>query len=149
MVTLPPNPALTGFIKPGLDTPFHIDFSWFEKQGLDINVELLSHLCAEHRNAYHGQSLAEKIDWIDWMTGEVKQVEGLHYIISRHCSKQPGYVREASTLVASVFRVFLSNSNQPQTPRQLAPLVNYPETQILRVLSGRLVSKGLRPVLPD
>ncbi len=149
MVTLPPNPALTGFIKPGLDTPFHIDFSWFEKQGLDINVELLSHLCAEHRNAYHGQSLAEKIDWIDWMTGEVKQVEGLNYIISRHCSKQPGYVREASTLVASVFRVFLSNSNQPQTPRQLAPLVNYPEAQILRVLSGRLVSKGLRPVLPD
>jgi len=149
MVTLPPNPALTGFIKPTLDTPFHIDFVWFEKQGLDVNVELLSHLCAEHRAAYQGQSLAEKIDWIDWTTGEVKQVEGLHYIINRHCSRQPGYVREASTMVASVFRVFLSNDNQPQTPRQLAALVNYPDAQILRVLSGRLVSKGLRPVFPE
>ena len=147
MVTLPPNPVLTGFIKPTLDTPFHIDFSWWQKQGLDLNVELLSHLCAEHRAAYSGQALNEKIDWVDWTTGEVKQVEGLHYIIGRHCSKQPGYVREASTLLAAVFRVFLLNGNQPQTPRQLATQVSYPEAQILRVLSGRQVSKGLRPVL--
>lgn len=149
MVTLPPNPALTGFIKPTLDTPFHIDFSWWEKQRLDLNVELLSHLCPEHQTAYQGRALNEKIDWIDWATGEVKPVEGLQYIISRHCSLQPDYIRGASTLIEAVFRVFLSNNNQPQTPRQLAALVNYPETQILRVLSGRPVSKGLRPVLPE
>lgn len=148
MVTLPPNPVLTGFIKPTLDTPFHIDFLWWQKQGLDFNVELLSHLCAEHRAAYSGQALNEKIDWIDWTTGEVKQVEGLHYVISRHCSKQPGYVRETSTLLAAVFRVFLTNENQPQTARQLALQVSYPDTQILRVLAGRQVNKGLRPVFP-
>lgn len=149
MVTLPPNPALTGFIKPTLDTPFHIDLGWFQRQGLDFNVELLAHLCAEHRAAYHGQPLNEKIDWIDWATGEIRQVDGLRHVIIRHCSKQPGYIREGSTLISAVFRVFLSNDNQPQTPRQLAALVHYPETQILKVLSGHSVNKGLRPVLPD
>ncbi|MBN1262365.1 MAG: hypothetical protein JXB35_16920 [Anaerolineae bacterium] len=147
MATLPPNPTLTRFIKPTLDTPFHIDYEWWHCEGLDLNVELLSHLCPEHRIAFSGQPLGEKIDWIDWTTGEVKRVEGLQYLVSTHCSKQPGFISQAPTLIESIFRVFLNNGNQPQTPAQLAQLVGYPEDQILRMLSGRWVRKGLRPVL--
>ncbi|MGC9356245.1 MAG: hypothetical protein ACP5GX_00160 [Anaerolineae bacterium] len=147
MATLPPDPVLTQFIKPTLDTPFHIDDGWWERKGLDRNIELLSHLCVEHRATYSGgQWLGETIDWVDWATGEVRQVEGLQYIISTHCSKQPGYVEQAPTLVEAIFRVFLSNGNEPLTPRQLAVLVGYPPKQILRILSGRQVKKGLRPV---
>jgi len=149
MATLPPDPALVGFIKPTLDTPFHIDVVWWEKKGLDFNVELLSHLCAEHREAYGGRLPMDKIDWIDKLTGEVQQVDGLQYIIQMHCSKQPDYFTQATTLVEAVFRVFLGNGNEPLTPRQLSPLVGYPAKQVLRVLSARQVRKGLRPVLPD
>jgi len=149
MATLPANPKLTRFIKPTVDTLFHIDYLWWEKKGLDINVELLSHLCAEHREAYHGKRVGEQIDWIDWNTGEVKKVDGLQHIINTHCSKQPNYVSRASTLIEAVFRVFLSNSNEPLTPQQLSMRVGYQPKEILRVLSGRRVQKGLRPVLED
>ncbi len=59
MVTLPPDLALAQFIKPTLDTLFHIDYSWWEQQGLDLNVKLVSHLCPEHRNAYAGQPVGD------------------------------------------------------------------------------------------
>ncbi len=149
MVVLPSAPPLTRFIKPTLDTPFHIDYEWWARQELDLNIELLSHLCPEHRAAYSGQPLTNKIDWVDWITGEVKQVEGLQYIIAKHCSKEPGYIKQASTLVEAVFRVFLSSSNKPHTPRELALRLNYDPDQVLRVLSGRNVGKGIRPILPD
>jgi len=147
MVTLPPNPALTQFIKPTLDTPFHIDYEWWEASGLDLNVKLMSHLCMEHREAFEGQTVGDKIDWIDWATGEVQPVDGLRYVITTHCSRQPGYVVQAPTLIEAIFRAFLANANQPLTPRALAPLVGHRPEQILRVLSGHTVRLGIRPML--
>lgn len=147
MAILPPDPALTHFIKPNLDTPFHIDYTWWERQGLDLNVKLLSHLCPEHREAYSGQQVGDKIDWIDWDTGEVRPVDGLQYVITTHCSKQTGYIVQAPTLIEAIFRAFLSNANQPLTPRALAPLVGHRPEQILRVLSGRRVQLGIRPMI--
>jgi len=147
MVTLPPDPALTGFIKPNLETPFHIDYDWWEQQGLDLNVKLVSHLCPEHRDAYVGQPVGDKIDWLDWETGEVRPVDGLQYIITTHCSKEPGYVLQAPTILEAVFRAFLSASNQPMSSRALASLIGQRPEQVLRVLAGRRVRLGLRPLL--
>ncbi len=147
MPTLPPVPALARFIKPTLDTPFHIDYNWWAEQGLDLNVQLLQHLSPELREVYTGQRLGDKIDLIDWDTGEVRQVEGLQYLIATRCSKDPGYVKQAPTLLEAIFRVFLGNGNHPLTPRALAPLVGHPSEQVLRVLSGSIVRKGLRPVI--
>jgi hypothetical protein len=149
MATLPADLKLTRFIKPTVDTPFHIDYMWWDKRDLDINIELLSHLCAEHKEAYRGKRVGEQIDWIDWQTGEVQQVDGLQYVINTHCSKQPNYISQASTLVEAVFRVFLSNSNEPLTPQQLSMRVGYQPKEILRVFSGRRAQKGIRPVLED
>ncbi|MBN1249032.1 MAG: hypothetical protein JXC32_15335 [Anaerolineae bacterium] len=148
MVTLPPDPALARFIKPTLDTLFHIDYDWWERKHLDLNVKLKSHLCPEHRDAFAGQPVSDKIDWVDWDTGEVHQVDGLQYIITTHCSKQSGYVLQAPTLLEAIFRAFLSQANQPMSPRQLAPLVGHQPRDVLRVLAGRTVRLGLRPVLP-
>ncbi len=149
MATLPPNPALAQFIKPTVDTPFHIDFEWWVRKGLDFNVELLAHLCLEHREAYAGQKVQGKIDWVDWQTGAVRQVDGLQYIITTHCSQEPGYISQAPTLTEAIFRVFLSNGNQPLSCNQLASLVGQLPEQILRVLASRRGRKGIRPVLPD
>jgi len=147
MPTLPPVPALARFIKPTLDTPFHIDYNWWAEQGLDLNVQLLQHLSPELREVYTGQRLGDKIDLIDWDTGEVRQVEGLQYLIETRCSKEPGYIMQAPTLLEAIFRAFLSSGNRPLTPRALAPLVGHTSEQVLRVLSGRTVRKGLRPVI--
>lgn len=146
MVGIPAVPALAHFIKPTEDTPFHIDYEWWEKQGLDLNVQLMAHLPAELREVYAGQRPGGKIDLIDWETGAVQQVDGLQYIIATRCGQDPNYVRQAPTLVEAVFRVFLSNSNRPLSARKLAPLVGQPAERILQVLSGRLVRQGLRPV---
>ena len=147
MPTLPPVPALARFIKPTLDTPFHIDYNWWTEQGLDLNVLLLQHLSPELREVYTGQRLGDKIDLIDWETGEVQQVEGLQYLIATRCSKDPDYITQAPTVLEAIFRVFLSNGNHPLTPRALAPLVRHTSEQVLRVLSGATVRKGLRPVI--
>jgi hypothetical protein len=147
MSTFPPVPALARFVKPTLDTPFHIDYSWWDEQGLDFNIQLLQHLSPELREVYTGQRIGEKIDLIDWDTGEVRQVEGLQYLITTRCSKEPGYILRAPTLLEAIFRAFLSNGNHPLSPRALAPLVGHPSEQVLRVLSGATVRKGLRPVI--
>jgi hypothetical protein len=146
MGKLPPNPALARLVKPTLDTPFHIDYGWWEKQDLDINVQMIEHLPPDMREAYANQPLEEKIDLIDWETGEVQRVEGLRYVIAKQCQEDPGYIMQAPTLVEAIFRTFLSNGNRPLTPRSLAPLVGRRPERILRVLAGRRVRKGLRPV---
>ncbi|MBN1873887.1 MAG: hypothetical protein JXA33_06625 [Anaerolineae bacterium] len=146
MTALAPDPGISRFIRPTVDTPFHIDYGWWEKQGLDLNIQLTTHLCPEHRNAYAGQRV-EMIDWVDPDTCEVKQIDGLQYIITTHCSRQPGYVMGAPTILEAIFRVFLSNGNQPLSPRKISPLVGQPGDRILNLLSGRKVHKGLRPVL--
>ncbi len=146
MSTLPPSPAVSRLVKPTLDTPFHIDYTWWDKQDMDLNVKLRSHLCPEHRAIYANLDAHETIDWIEWSTGKVYPVEGLRYIITTHCSKQPHYIKAAATLVEMIFRAFLSNDNHPMTPRELSALVDRSPEQILRVLSGRQVRNGLRPV---
>jgi hypothetical protein len=133
-------------IKPTLDTPFHIDHNWWEGAKQDFRVELRSHLCTEHREIYAGNFDTEVIDWVDDQTGEVRQVDGLQYVIREHCSHQPGYFGDEVSLIDSVFRVFLTNSNRPLTCRELSDAVGRPAELILRTLSGRRIYKGLRPM---
>ncbi len=94
-----------------------------------------------------GKTMEDQIDWIDWDTGEVTRVDGLQYVITTHCSKQPGYLLQAPTLVEAIFRAFLANANQPLSARKLAPMVGHQPDQVLRLLSSRTVRLGLRPVL--
>lgn len=133
-------------VRPTLDTPFHIDFDWWERKGLDIGVELRSHLCKEHRQAFGREFAAEeKIDWVDQRTGEVRRVNGLQHVLHIHCSKQPDYITDSLPLVDAVFRVFLARGNQPLTAKELGSITGrYPE-RILRTLGGLRVYKGIRP----
>lgn len=139
--------SLASLVKPTVDTPFHIDYGWWERESLDIGVELRAHLCEEHREAF-GQEFdaEEKIDWVDEQTGEVRRVNGLQHILHVHCSKQPGYISDTLPLVDAVFRVFLARGNKPLTPRELGSIIDCFSERILGVLSGRRIYKGLRPV---
>ena len=142
-----PTRPTSHLVKPTPDTRFHIDYTWWERQGRELRVYLHSHLCPEHREIFEGQSLTEEIDWVDPKTAEVTRVDGLQHTLRTHCSQQPDYITQHTALVDAVFRVFLANGNQPLTPLELAAQIGRPAGVILRTLSGPPVYKGIRPYL--
>jgi len=146
MKKIPVPSSLPTLVKPTLDTPFHIDYGWWERKGLYINAELRTHLCQEHREIFSTHFDIEIIDWIDEKTGEVKQVDGLQHVLQVHCSKQPGYINEHLSLIDATTRVFLANGNTLLTCRELGSIIGHPAEKILRTLTGQQIYKGIRPV---
>ena len=137
----------TRLVKPTLNTPFHIDYNWWERESRELRVYLQSHLCEEHRARFESITETGPIDWIDPDTAEVQQVDGLQHALRAHCSQQPDYLGAHTSLVDAVFRVFLANGNAPLTAGQLAERVGKPNqaATILKTLAGARVYKGLRP----
>ena len=133
-------------IRPTLQTPFHIDFDWWQKSERDWHVYLRSLVCAEHQEIFAGVQEGEMIDWIDPVTAEVKPVDGIQHTLMSHCARRPEFVTEQTAMVEAVFRLFLTNENVPMTAEELGSLLNRPPQTILRTLSGPRVYKGLRPL---
>ena len=134
-------------IKPGLTTPFKIEFDWWKKHDRDWRVFLRGFLCEEHQSLFENLDNDEVIDWVDPKTAEVTQVDGLLHILITHCAKQEGFLNSKMALVDSVFRVLLANGNRPMTVEELGETLNRPPATILRTLSGLRVYKGIRPIL--
>jgi len=133
-------------VKPDLTTPFKIDFDWWKKHDRDYRVYLRSFLCDEHQEVFESLNNDETIDWVDPQTAEVTQVDGLQHVLITHCAKQENFLNNRMALVDSVFRIFLSNGNEPLTPEELGDALNRPASTILRTLSGIRVYKGIRPI---
>jgi hypothetical protein len=131
--------------RPTLDTPFHIDYEWWEREARDLRVYLRSYLCPEHRAVFESHLDTEQVDWIDEDTAEVTRVDGLQHTLRGHCSLQSGYITPSTSLIDAVFRVFLANTNKPLTPVELGARIRRDPALILRTLSGHRVYKGLRP----
>jgi hypothetical protein len=131
-------------VKPTLDTPFHIDFGWWENQGRNWKVFLRDHLCPEHQAAFSETQEDAMIDWVDPATAEVTVVDGIQQALISHCSKEPGFF-SGKAVVDSIFLVFLTNTNKPMTPKELEILTGYPAQRILLTIGGITVQKGIRP----
>ena len=135
--------------KPTLQTKFHIDFNWWTQSDQDWKVYLRNLLCPEHQQTFASFQGDISLDWVDPETAEVLRVDGLQNILIVHCAKQPGFITEYTAMVDALFRIFLSNGNEPLSPMQLGERLGRPPTTILNLLSGRQVYRGIRPVLPD
>ncbi|MCL4528464.1 MAG: hypothetical protein M1282_03525 [Chloroflexi bacterium] len=133
-------------LKPGIQTPFHIDFAWWEQNDRDWHVYLRSLLCPEHQQALADLQEGAMIDWVDPQTAEVKPVDGIQHALMSHCALQPDFVTEHTTVVEAVFRNFLVSGNQPMSAADLSKKLNRPAETILRTLTGPRVYRGLRPV---
>jgi hypothetical protein len=135
------------WIKPNLETQFHIDFDWWEREGRDLRVYLQSHLCPECKAIYANHRGTKEVDWIDPDTAEVTRVDALWQSLRTHCSQMPGFITENTPLLDAIFRVFLANGNSPLSPIELQAILgrSSPET-ILRTLTGRTVYNGIKPV---
>lgn len=140
-----PDSKIFSVVKPTLNTPFHIDFEWWQQHDNNWRIFLHSCLCEEHQAAYSDLDQNSFMDWIDPLTAEVKPIDSLQNILVNHCAKQPGFVTTNTTLVDAVFRIFLANGNTPMTPVQLAQHTGKSAETILRTLSGPTVYKGIRP----
>jgi hypothetical protein len=134
-------------VKPTLQTRYHIDFDWWSQSDRDWRVYLLSLLCTEHQAAFATYHQDEKVDWVDPETAEVQQVDGVQHILISHCAQQEDFITDKTTLVDAVFRLFLSNGNEPMSAAELGERLKRPPITILKTLSGGRVYRGLRPCM--
>jgi hypothetical protein len=131
--------------KPTLDTKFHIDYSWWERSSDDLRMYLLSHLLPDQRERLSQSDEDRTVDYIDPETGEVLQLDELGLAI-QIAAEDPNFINPHTSLVDSIFRVFLANGNLALSPRELADRTGRSATTILKTLSGSQIYKGIRPV---
>lgn len=132
--------------KPTLDTQFHIDFDWWEKNNRQLRVYLHQNLCPQCRELYPSHRGSKEVDWIDPDTAEVHPVDGLWQSLRTHCSLETDYITAETPLTNAVFRVFLANGNRPLTAVELSARIGRPADRILQAIGHHQVYDGIRPV---
>ncbi|OGO05697.1 MAG: hypothetical protein A2Y73_01530 [Chloroflexi bacterium RBG_13_56_8] len=134
--------------RPTVDTKFHIDMDWWEKNNRDIHVYIWEVLCEECRAGYEDYQVPAEVDWVDGETGEVSRVDGLWHCLRACCSLKADYISPATPVVDAVFRTFLANGNKPLSGNELYELLDRrPPATLLRILTGGSVYMGIRPVI--
>jgi hypothetical protein len=136
-------------LRPTLDTKFHIDYGWWDREKRDLEVYLRSHLCPTHQETFANLDASALVDNVDPDTGEVTRVPGIQNILITHCAQQPDYITRQTTLVNAVFRIFLANGNAPLTAREIGERLGRPPNLVLRTFSSPRVYKGIRPFIED
>ena len=136
---------MSKWIKPTVDTKYHIDFDWWEERGRNFRVHLQSHLCPECQTRYKDYQEADLVDWIDEDTADVTQVDGLWHSLRTCCSLKTEYIAEHTPLTTAVFRVFLANGNVPLSSLELQERLRRPADTILRTIGGFQVYSGIKP----
>lgn len=134
-------------LRPTENTPFHIDYSWFEKNGQDVNVLIYKCLTPEQQERLAGLPIDEAFDFVDEATGEVRRVTRAMQMIRTERADDATFISARLPVAESVFRVFLLNDNQPLTPVELAARIGRKPSEILAQLGGRAVYNGIRPIM--
>jgi hypothetical protein len=132
-------------IKPTIQTPYHIDFAWWQKTDNSWRVAMESLLCAEHQHIFADLPEGQMVDWIDSETAEVQPMDGIQHILISHCARQQEFLNEHTALVEAVFRLLLANENKPMSAEELSRRLNRPAEVILKTIAGPRVYRGLRP----
>jgi hypothetical protein len=137
------------FLRPTLDTKFHIEYNWWDRADRDLEIYLRSHLCTEHQETFAELDASALVDNVDPETAEVTRVPGIQNVLITHCAQQPDYITRQTSLVNAVFRIFLANGNTPLTAREIAERLGRQPNMVLRTFSSPRVYKGIRPFIED
>jgi hypothetical protein len=134
-------------LRPTINTLFHIDWSWFERNGLDVQSLIRNQLSPNLLRKFADGQSPEEVDYIDPTTGEVFRLDSLRETILAESRWEPDFINNSLPLMQGVFRVFLAENNRPLSPVDLAHHLGRrdPET-ILRVLTASGVQNGVVPV---
>jgi len=134
------------YVKPTLDTKFHINFAWWAKQDNKFKVQLRGQACPECLADYEDAE-SQNFDWIDPESGEVFQIDLLWHLIYKHCGQNPDFIEETMALTTAIFRAFIANNNSPLTVDEIHEIVKQKSPSlILRTVGGHKVYQGIRPV---
>jgi hypothetical protein len=143
---MPDDKIKFSLVKPTVDTPFHIDFDWWQETDSNWRIFLFGFLCEKHQEFFSDKSDSFKIDAVDPETAEVLSVDGFLHTLMNHCAKMEDFIPDNLPLIGRIFRIFLANGNKPLTPQQLSEVVNKPAQTILVTIGGYQVYKGIRPI---
>jgi len=143
---MPDDKKKFSLVKPTVNTPFHIDFDWWQETDSNWRIFLLGFLCKKHQDFFSDKSDSLKIDAVDPETAEVHPVDGFLHTLMNHCAKMEDFIPDNLPLIGRIFRIFLANGNEPLTPQQLSEMVNKPARTILVTIGGYQVYKGIRPI---
>ncbi len=129
-----------------VNTKFHIDFSWWEKQHKEIRILMKDLLCPQCREAVGSFSEMRMVDALDPETAEVTKVDAVWEAIRVCCSSKPDYITPDTPLLESIFRTFLANGNKPLSVLELHErLDKKPPETILRMLTKGQIYLGIKP----
>ena len=134
-------------VKPSINTHYHVDFEWWQKNENDWHVHMASLLCPEHAKMFANLEGGELIDFVDPETAEVRPMDGIQQSILSHCALEPDFVNSHTALVEAIFRTFLANGNSPLSSQQLSERLGRPANTILITLSGARIYRGIRPIV--
>ncbi len=137
----------TVFVRPTLDTKFHIDYDWWDKSDLDLKTYLLTRLPIDEE--VPAEADTDEVDLVDPETGEVYRVDGFQYIVQTYFSQLPEDFATRTSLVDAVFCVLLANANIPMTAQEIADRVHRPVNTILKTVGGPKIYQGIRPLLDE
>jgi hypothetical protein len=140
-----PDGKRYSLVKPDLNTPFHIDFEWWQEHDNNWRVYLQNCLCVDHQAAYINDDKNIWLDWVDPQTAEIKPIDGIQHLLITHCAKQPGFITNNTALVDSVFRTLLANGNNPLTVIEISNKIGKSADIILRTLASGTIYRGIKP----
>ncbi|MBM3130123.1 MAG: hypothetical protein FJ009_16050 [Chloroflexi bacterium] len=133
-------------IRPDIKTLFHIDPTWFEKNGRDLREEMHAALCDECRALYPTPDDARVVDRVHPLTAQVTRVDALWECLADHCARRPEFITPATPLTTAIFRALLANGNTPLSSEQLHKRIRKSNPAgILRVLLGTEIENGVMP----
>lgn len=136
------------FIKPTVNTLYHIDFEWWKKSELNWRVMLMAYLSSEDQQMFEKlEDQDRKYDIIDAETAEVKSVDALQHLLISKYAHRDGFIGETTSLVEAVFRLFLVNGNLPMSAGEIGERLNRPPALVLQMLSGKRVYQGIKPYI--
>ncbi|MBA3530626.1 MAG: hypothetical protein H0T73_01710 [Ardenticatenales bacterium] len=134
-------------IRPTLETPFHIDWAWFDRNHLNAESFVRGQLCYSCHQRFEKGLAVEEVDHIDPETGEVIRMDSLRESILAHCQMQPDYLAPDVPVMQAILRVFLANNNQPLTAVGLSQRLRRSDAEtLLRLLTASGVQNGVVPV---
>jgi hypothetical protein len=132
--------------RPDTKTLFHIDPTWFEKNGRDLRAEMHAALCDECRALYPTPTEVRLVDRVHPQTAQVARLDALWECLADHCAHQSQFIAPTTPLITAIFRALLANGNNPMSPEQLHKSVRKSNPpSILRVLLGAEIENGVVP----
>lgn len=127
-----------------VNTPFHINFGWWEEQGRNLGRFLAEILGQPDADLQPGTPL----DFIDPNTAEVHELDPLWVEVLTSKAFKPDYITASTPLTSAVLRALVENLNRPMTSVELHRRINRSNPQtILRVLRTARTEYGIVPVV--